>query len=203
MKCVHTLKTGRLKRQADITLLFQYISIETVNPVYLDKGTLVFMGDFNAHNNGQLFLKRHDRRSPLLNQFVSGNNLSIANTLTICTGSLSTFVSYCGQYTSMIDHMLIQSEKVDLISVCKILYDDALNVSTHRPIVMHIELPQAEQTVSDVSRNRVKWYKVKQEEVVKYRDCLDTLCLRRSQNSNSPQVENDIDSLYSGMICMV
>ena len=55
----------------------------------------------------------------------------------------------------MIDHMLIQSEKVDLISVCKILDDDALNVSTHRPFVMHIELPHAEQTVPDVSKNQV------------------------------------------------
>ena len=25
MKCVHTLRTGRYKHQADITLLFQYI----------------------------------------------------------------------------------------------------------------------------------------------------------------------------------
>ena len=51
----------------------------------------------------------------------------------------SMFVSYCGQYTSIVNHMLIQSEKVDFISVCKILDDDALNVSTHRPFVMHIE----------------------------------------------------------------
>ena len=27
MKCVHTFGTGRHKRQADITLLFQYISM--------------------------------------------------------------------------------------------------------------------------------------------------------------------------------
>ena len=71
--------------------------LQDICSMYLDKGTLVVMGDFNAHINVQLFLKRHDRRSHLLNQFVSGNNFSIANTLTICTGSLSTFVSYCGQ----------------------------------------------------------------------------------------------------------
>ena len=31
----------------------------------------------------------------------------------------------------MIDHILIQIEKTDLVSMCKVLDDDALNVSTH------------------------------------------------------------------------
>ena len=178
--------------------------LQDICSMYLDKGTLVVMGDFNAHINGQVFLKRHDRRSHILKQFLSGNNLSIANTLDLCTGTPSTFVSYCGQYTSMIDHMIVQTEKVDLVSVCKILDDDALNVSTHRPIVMYLNLPHVEQFPSDVpSKKRVKWSKVNQEEILKYRDCLDTLCLNRSQNVFSPQVENDIDSLYSAMTRMV
>ena len=75
----------------------------------------------------------------------------------LCTGTPPTFVSYCGQYTSMIDHMIVQTEKVDLVSVCKILDDDELNVSTHRPIVMYLNLPHVEQFLSDVPcRKRVK-----------------------------------------------
>ena len=172
--------------------------------MYLDKGTLVVMGDFNAHINGQLFIKCHDRRSHIFNQFLSENKLSIANTLDLCTGTPSTFVSYCGQYTSMIDHILVQNEKVDLVSVCKILDDDALNVSTHRPIVMHLNLPHAEQFLSDVPcRRRVKWCKVNQEEIIKYRERLNTLCLNRPQNVLSPTVENDIDSLYNDISRMV
>ena len=95
--------------------------LQDICSMYLDKGTLVVMGDFNAHINGQLFLKRNNRRSHIFKQFLSGNNLSIANTLDLCTGTPSTFVSYCGQYTSMIDHMIVQTEKVDLVSVCKVL----------------------------------------------------------------------------------
>ena len=57
----------------------------------------------------------------------------------------------------MIDHILIQIEKTDLVSMCKVLDDDALNVSTHRPIVMHFELPHVEQIGSKASlRHRVK-----------------------------------------------
>ena len=38
MKCVHTFGTGRHKRQADITLLFQYINIQNV--VVLEEDTV-------------------------------------------------------------------------------------------------------------------------------------------------------------------
>ena len=151
------------------------LKLQDICSMYLDKGTLVVMGDFNAHINGQLFIKCHDRRSHIFNQFLSENKLSIANTLDLCTGTPSTFVFYCGQYISMIDHILVQNEKVDLVSVCQTLDDDALNVSTHRPIVMHLNLPHAEQFLSDVPcRRRVKWCKVNQEEIIKYRERLDT-----------------------------
>ena len=73
--------------------------------MYSDKGTLIIMGDFNAHRNGRVFLKGHDRRSNLLQQFLTGNNFVAINTLPLCTGATSTFVSYSGEYTSMIDHI--------------------------------------------------------------------------------------------------
>ena len=38
MKCVHTLRTGRHKRQADITLLFQYILLARFNHDFFQKG---------------------------------------------------------------------------------------------------------------------------------------------------------------------
>ena len=94
--------------------------------MYSDKGTLIIMGDFNAHRNGRVFLKGHDRRSNLLQQFLTGNNFVAINTLPLCTGASSTYVSYSGEYTSMIDHILIQIEKTDLVSMCKVLDDDAL-----------------------------------------------------------------------------
>ena len=36
MKCVHTFGTGRHKRQADIILLFQYMSVKLLNEHHLE-----------------------------------------------------------------------------------------------------------------------------------------------------------------------
>ena len=172
--------------------------------MYSDKGTLIIMGDFNAHKNGRVFLKGHDRRSNLLQQFLSGNNFLSVNTLPLCTGATSTFVSYSGEYTSMIDHILIQIEKIDLVSTCNVLDDDALNVSTHRPIVMHIELPYVEQIASSTAfRRRVRWRGVGHEVLDQYRDSLDQSCLNMSANSNCIRTENEINSLYSDIVSVI
>ena len=165
---------------------------------------LIIMGDFNAHKNGRVFLKGQDRRSSLLQQFLSGNNFLSVNTLPLCTSATSTFVSYSGEYTSMIDHILIQIEKIDLVSTCNVLDDDALNVSTHRPIVMHIELPYVEQIASSTAfRRRVKWRGVGHEVLDQYRDSLDQLCLNMSANSNCILTENEINSLYSDIVSVI
>lgn len=69
----------------------------------------------------------------------------------------------------MNDHMLIQVEKVDLVSACKILDDAALNVPTHRPIVMRINVPHAEQIDSNMFFGRfVKWRNIKQEDFKRF-----------------------------------
>ena len=61
------------------------------------------MVDFNAHFNGEKFVKPHDRCSELLMQFLASNksnNLVSVTTLRVCTGALSTFVSYSGEQLS-------------------------------------------------------------------------------------------------------
>ena len=85
--------------------------LQDILSMYADRGTLVVMGDFNAHLNGRTFVKFHDRRSKLLKQLLSVNNLLSVNTLPLCTGASTTFVSYSGEYTSLIDHILIRMEK--------------------------------------------------------------------------------------------
>ena len=136
--------------------------LQDILSMYADRGTLVVMGDFNAHLNGRTFVKFHDRRSKLFKQLLSVNNLLSVNTLPLCTGASTTFVSYSGEYTSLIDHILIGMEKVDLVLTCKVPDDDALNVSSHRPILMHFEIPHVEQTGFNMSpTNPVKWRGVK------------------------------------------
>ena len=104
--------------------------LQDICSTYSDKGTVVLMGDLNAHQNGSTFFKRYDRRSVILRDFLAYNNLVSVNTVPVCTGANATFVSYSGEFKSMIDHMIIPVECVDTVSICCILDDDALNVST-------------------------------------------------------------------------
>ena len=132
------------------------------------------------------------------------NNLLSVNTLPLCTGASTTFVSYSGEYTSLIDHILIRMEKVDLVLTCKVPDDDALNVSSHRPILMHFEIPHVEQTGFNMSpTNPVKWRGVKLEDIDQYRKRLDDLCLSRTRNRYNTYMENDIDALYCEIISMI
>ena len=73
----------------------------------------------------------------------------------IFNNALSNYATILRTFQSSL--VLIQIEKTDLVSMCKVLDDDALNVSTHRPIVMRFELPHVEQIGSKASlRHRVK-----------------------------------------------
>ena len=180
------------------------LKIQDICSMYSDKGTMVIMGDFNAHSNGQVFVKRHDRRSVLFHQLLSDNNLLSVNTLPICTGASSTFVSYSGEYTSMIDHILVPAENVDQVSVCKVLDDAALNVSTHRPIIMHMNSPHVEQIDSNMSIKRsVKWRGIEQNDINQYRDCLENICSNRIQYNYSSLTNDDVDVLYTDIVNMI
>ena len=111
-------------------------------------------------------------------QFLASNNLISINTLQMCSGALSTFVLYTGEQLSMIDHILIPVEKVDLISFCEILDDDALNVSTHRPVYCHVYLPHAKQSTKPFPsvRHCVQWRGAKSDAISKYRENIENMC---------------------------
>ena len=124
------------------------LKLQDICSMYDRRGTVILMEDFNAHFNGEKFIKPHDRRSNLFLQFIASNNLISINTLEMCTGAMSTYVSYSGEQYSMIDHILLPIEKYDLVTFCEILDDDALNVSNHRPICFHVKLSHAEETTT-------------------------------------------------------
>ncbi|MCG8044308.1 MAG: reverse transcriptase family protein, partial [Candidatus Thiodiazotropha endolucinida] len=87
---------------------------------------------------------------------------------------------------------------------CNVPDDDALNVSSHRPILMQIELPHVEQTGFHLSTtNPVKWRGVKMDAIDQYRIRLDDLCLSRTTNRYNTYMENDIDALYFEIISMI
>ena len=182
-----------------ISELSDYLmKLQDICSLYGERGTILIMGDFNAHFNGEKFVKPHDRRSNLFMQFLASNNLISINTLRICTGALSTFVSYTGEQLSMIDHILIPVEKVDLISICEILDDDALNVSTHRPVYCHVNLPHAEQSRKPFPsvRHCVQWRGAKSDAITKYRESVENRCLNDGMHVRTLNTAQGIDSMY-------
>ena len=166
-------------------------------------GSLIIMGDFNAHINGRIFVKPHDRRSAIFSNFLATNNLIPVNTLSLCTGADSTFVSYSGEHTSMIDHILVPSERVDLVVECKVLDDDALNVSNHRPVNCRIIFPHVEQTdpILNVKRS-VQWRKVKPHQIDNFRENVDINCRNVSLDEQCPENLNNVDLLYNDICAL-
>ena len=51
------------------------------------------MGDFNAHLQGERFIKDTDVRGKYLLDMMKYHNLASVNTLPICTGATASFVS--------------------------------------------------------------------------------------------------------------
>ena len=142
----------------------EYIfKLQDICSSFVESETLIIMGDLNAHLNCTKLIKRCDRRALLLHNFLACNNLVFANTLPTCKGANDTFVSYNGMFHPMIDDIVIPKECVDTISDCLILDDDALNVSTHRPVLCSLIYPHDEQTdirSADITY-QIKWRCVK------------------------------------------
>ena len=184
-----------------ISQLEDYLTkLQDICSMYTEMGTLVIMGDLNVHINGRLFLKPPDRRSALFHHFTVANNMLSLNTLPLCAGASSTFVLYSGEHVSMIDHILLQVEKVDLVSECSILDDDALNVSNHRPIYCHSSFPHVEQAESGLSvRRSVNWRCAKSDNLENFRNEIDRQCLNIPQDILSSERAHDIDVLYANV----
>ena len=168
----------------------------------METGTLIIMGDFNSHFNRRVFVKSHDRRNVLFSHFLATDNLVPENTSVYWC--LVNFCSYSGEHKSMIDHILVPSEKVDLLSECRVLDDDALNVSNHRPVYCLVMFPHAEQTESILNVMRsVHWRCAKSREIEGFRDDVETWYRKASFGVQSPEMLNDIDSLYNDICAII
>ena len=140
---------------------------------YCNRGTLILMGDFNAHLQSSSFLKHDDCRSNLLSQFLQRNNYVAIDSLPLCTGAQSTFVSYDGCSESLIDHILSPIESLDLIESCEILDDSALNVSNHRPLLCSLRIPSNFCVPHVVSKHMpVNWNRVESTDIKNFQHSL-------------------------------
>ena len=132
-------------------------SLSDVVSLYSNKGQVVIMGDINANVSSSRFVKPLDDRGVCFTNLMRSENLVSINTLDICLGANTTYVSPNGQ--SLIDHIIMPIEKVDIVTYCEFLDDGSLNVSNHRPVFCQIVLPPVfENTCSQSeSPRRIKW----------------------------------------------
>ncbi len=96
------------------------------------------------------------------------NNLISANTLELCTGARSSYVSYNGEQESVIDHIILPMDKMDTILSCEIADDNALNVSNHRPVVCRVHFPCVASPKVYETFHHINWKLVKQEHIQQY-----------------------------------
>ena len=129
--------------------------------MYWHNGVVVVMGDFNAHLQGNVFIKPADDRGRYLIDMMDSFNLVSQNSLSMYSGASASFVPYDVAYTSLIDHILLPVERIETVISCKILDDHVLNVSRHRPIVYSISVPLADFiNAPNTFSSHIKWDKL-------------------------------------------
>ena len=161
--------------------------LHAIISMYCHYGLVILMGDFNAHLQGKRFIKSTDDRGKCLLDLMNYYNLVSLNTLSLCSGATSSFVSYDNIYESLIDHVLLPLERLDTVSSCEILDDHVLNTSRHRPIVCRISIPIADfEYTSLIFSSHVKWDKLDEH-------VLQTYKLELSNLLSSASCQTDLD----------
>ena len=126
---------------------------------YSSLGTVIFLGDINAEISGTRYNARPGNRQQIMNDFLVTTGLYSPVSDTICKGPLNTFSPYeSGLNRSLIDHILVDHSKSDLIQNCNILDDHYLNVSDHLPVIVTMKsIPTFSGNSTLTSKCGTKW----------------------------------------------
>ena len=154
-----------------IDLFREYIDrLQNIISLYPERATVVIMGDINTHLSRSGHQDRPNNRSLYFNTLLRENNLVSINTLDLCRGADSTFVTYDGKLESLIDHIIIPIGKQPYVSSCEIKEDETLNVSRHRPVHCVLGIPASRFDFFDnqVASIKNNWKKLNQESISAY-----------------------------------
>ena len=172
--------------------------LQTLISAYAEMGIVIVMGDMNAHLQGQRFIKATDYRGEYLLGMMRYFDLVSINTLPIASGAQASFVSYGDLYESLIDHILIPSQRIDTVAYCKIQDDDVLNVSRHRPVICSLNIPQSD-LVYDDRPSHIAWQKLDRSVLQLYESELNNLLLEQPFGLYD-NVYSCIDSRYNAIV---
>ena len=171
--------------------------LNAVISMYCQNGLVMVLGDFNAHLQGKRYIKVTDERGNYLLDMMHYHNLVSLNTLSMCKGATSSFISYGDLYESLIDHILFPVERVDTISYCEILAEDMLNVSRHMPIVCSVSVPMTDfEGCNYTFPSHIKWDKLDEATITQYKSELESMLVEESCFEGI-SIETKLDRTYS------
>ena len=177
--------------------------LHSVISLYSDNGTVIVMGDFNAHLQSKTFIKPNDVRGNYLNDMLDYHNLLAVNTLPLCTGATASFVSYGDAHRSLIDHILIPDVKLDSVIHCEITDDHVLNVSRHRPVSCILSLADIDfQTLNGSNKSHIKWKNLNEITLQMYSTKLD-IALSNIDCSDIADIHQRIDQRHKNIVSCI
>lgn len=171
--------------------------VENLFYSYSQKGMVIVMGDFNAELN-----IRNQRNAYFAESLRRNNILSVNGTM---LNSTYTNISYNGGVGSLIDHILLASEKFDLIVDCYIPDDNALNVSSHYPVFCTVRLPNFNCNNHNKSERmaRINWSKITREQINDYQLYLHTNIQHSNILNQDVVCISQIDNMYDFIITLI
>jgi hypothetical protein len=139
--------------------------------LYSPTSEVIFVGDFNAQvrgprlNNDQINLNARTKALEKLFLDTECNSLMVQQ---FCHGPLFTFDPYGdGTSRSLIDHIVVQTSKFDLVQNCMVVVDHekdctCINVSDHLPVIACIQVGNLVHCPIVHAHNpRINWNKAK------------------------------------------
>ena len=159
--------------------------------------------DFNSEISGSRYRARSGSREQLLSDLLSMTGLYSPVSDVLCKGPSYTFDPYeSGLNRSLIDHVLLDSSKHDLVSKCSILDDNKQNMSDHLPIVLTLDCQGLDKDCCTVSpKHNLKWNKLPQNEIKsRYTDTLDISLGTIDIISKTETDHQVIDAYYNKLI---
>jgi hypothetical protein len=103
---------------------------------FIAKGTILVMGDYITEIPTRQESSFHfDKRGNLLVDLMIRSQLIVIEGSELSSGAMYSNVPYNSDRETLIDHILVQADKLNYIESCYIIDDDSLTVLTHRPII--------------------------------------------------------------------
>ncbi|XP_069105877.1 uncharacterized protein [Argopecten irradians] len=171
-------------------------------------GSVILMGDFNARLSGPRVPNYVNHRGQLLQRLMDRHQLCALSTSDVCRGPLFSYVQSDNGSSSLIDHIIINSSKVDLVCDCAVLEHGFLDVSNHRPLLCELRIPLPERMdhhCSKMMRFSYKWITTgTSENVSAYRESLEE-AIEQSTLANTRELtcEDDIDKFTDELVTCI